>query len=47
MKAIINGKIILEDTILDNRVLLFNDKIEDIVSPYEIPTEAEINDANG
>lgn len=47
MKAIINGKIILEDGILENSVLLFNDKIEGIVSSDKIPNNAEIVDANG
>ena len=47
MKAIVNGKIILPDEILENSALLFSDKIEGIVNATEIPKEAEIIDAKG
>ncbi|MBR6743131.1 MAG: N-acetylglucosamine-6-phosphate deacetylase [Clostridia bacterium] len=47
MKAIVNGKIILENSIIENRVLLFSDKIEGIVSDKEIPENSEIIDACG
>ncbi len=47
MKAIVNGKIILTDRIVDNRVLLFSDKIEGIVDNANIPEGAEIIDAKG
>ncbi len=47
MKAIINGRIILKDRIVENKVLLFSDKIEGIVSGDAIPQNAEIIDANG
>ena len=47
MKAIINGKIILENSILEDSVLLFDKKIEGIVSKNEIPENAEIIDAKG
>ena len=47
MKAIINGKIILKDRIIDNKALLFSDTIEGIISPENIPQTAEIIDANG
>ncbi len=47
MKAIINGKIILENTILEDSVLLFDKKIEGIVSNNEVPKDAEIIDAKG
>ncbi len=36
MKAIINGKIILEKEILNDHILLFNERIIDIVKSYEI-----------
>lgn len=47
MKAIVNGKIILKDRIVDNRALLFSDKIEGIMSEDLIPAGTEIIDANG
>ncbi len=47
MKAIINGKIILKDRIVENSVLLYSDVIEGIVSKDNIPKGAEIIDANG
>ncbi|MBR5321433.1 MAG: N-acetylglucosamine-6-phosphate deacetylase [Clostridia bacterium] len=47
MKAIIGGKIILKDKILENYALLYTDKIEDIISENLIPENAEIIDANG
>lgn len=45
MKCIINGKIVLENQILENKVLLFDEKIIDIVN--EAPKNCEIIDANG
>ena len=47
MKAIINGKIILKDRILEDGVLLFSNVIEGIVSSDQIPSGAEIIDARG
>ncbi len=47
MKAIINGKIILKDRIIEDGVLLFSDVIEGIVSKEFIPEGAEIIDAKG
>ncbi len=47
MKAIINGKIILKDRIVDNRALLITDVVEGIVPADRIPSEAEVIDANG
>lgn len=47
MKAIINGKLILKDRILEDNVLLFSDTIEGIVSKEDIPESAEIIDAKG
>jgi N-acetylglucosamine-6-phosphate deacetylase len=45
MKCIINGKIVLENQILQNKVLVFNNKIADIAN--EVPNECEIIDAKG
>ncbi len=45
MKCIVNGKIVLENQILENKVLVFNEKIIDIVN--EAPKDCEIIDANG
>ena len=47
MKAIVNGKLILKDKIVENRALLFSDKIEGIVSADLIGEDVEIIDANG
>lgn len=47
MKAIIGGKIILKDRILENSALLFSDVIEGIVPLGSVPKDAEIIDANG
>lgn len=45
MKAIINGKIIKENEILENKVIVFNDKI---VGLYDkVPKDADIIDAKG
>ncbi len=47
MKAIINGKIILKDRVVDGMALLYSDVIEGIIPADKVPTEAEIIDANG
>ena len=47
MKAIVNGKIILKDRILENSVLLYSDVINGIVPDDNIPDGAEIIDADG
>ena len=47
MKAIKNGKIILEDEILDGKALLLSDRIEGIVDEGEIPEGATVIDAEG
>lgn len=47
MKAIINGKIILKDRILEGSVLLLSEVIEGIVAADAIPADAEIIDAKG
>ncbi len=47
MKAIVNGKIILKDRIVENSVLLYSDVIEGIVPADKIPQGAEVIDANG
>ena len=47
MKAIINGKIILKDRILEGSALLYSDVIEGIVPLGSVPAEAEIIDAKG
>lgn len=45
MKCIINGKIILENEILENKVLVFDEKVVDILD--ESPNNCEIIDAQG
>ena len=47
MKAIINGKIILKDRVVENMALLYSDVIEGIVNPDQIPADAEVIDACG
>lgn len=47
MKAIINGKIILKDRIVEGKALLYSNVIEGVVSAENIPADAEIIDAKG
>ncbi|MBP3627247.1 MAG: N-acetylglucosamine-6-phosphate deacetylase [Clostridia bacterium] len=47
MKAIINGKIILKDRIVEGKALLYSDVIEGIVPESDIPSGVEILDAKG
>ncbi len=47
MKAIVNGKIILKDRIVENCALLYSRVIEGIVPMENVPSESEIIDANG
>ncbi len=47
MKAIVGGKIILKDRIVESCALLYTDKIEGIVSEGLVPENAEIIDADG
>ncbi len=46
MKYIVNGKIILPSRILENKALVFDNKIIDIIDTSAVPTDAEIIDAN-
>ncbi len=47
MKAIINGKIILKDRVLEGAALVYSDVIEGIVPADKIPQGAEVIDAKG
>ena len=47
MKAIINGKIILKDRIVEGSALLYSDVIEGIVPLGSVPEDAEVIDAKG
>lgn len=47
MKAIVNGKLILKDRIVEGKALLYSDVIEGIVDAESIPAGAEIIDASG
>lgn len=47
MKAIINGKIILKDRIVENCALLYSDIIEGIVPEENIPEDAVVINADG
>lgn len=47
MKAIINGKIILKDRIVENHALLLSTVIEGIVPTESVPSDAQIIDAKG
>lgn len=47
MKAIIGGKIILKDRIVENSALLYSDVIEGVVPADNVPADAEVIDAKG
>ncbi len=47
LKAIVNGRIILKDRIVENCALLYTNKIEDILPYNLIPENIEILDAQG
>ncbi len=47
MKAVVNGKIILKDRVLDGFALLFTDVIEGIVPADQLPQDAQVIDAEG
>lgn len=47
MKAIINGKIILKDKIVEDQAVIFSDIIENIVSTKDLPKNIETIDAKG
>lgn len=47
MKAIINGKIILPNRMVEGSALLFADRILDIVEAQAVPADAEVIDAGG
>ena len=47
MRAIINGKIVLPDRLLEDAAVVFGSKIESIISPDKIPEGTEIIDAKG
>ena len=47
MVAVKNGKIVLENGIIEGKALLYTDKIEGIVNECEIPADAEVIDAKG
>ncbi len=47
MKAIINGRLVLKDRVLDGAALLYSDVIEGIVDAERIPEGAQIIDAKG
>ena len=45
MKAVVNGKIVLKNGVLENKVIVFDKQIIDICD--EVPTNCEIIDAKG
>lgn len=47
MKAIINGRIVLKDRVVENSALLYSDLIEGIVPADKLPEGVEIIDAKG
>ncbi len=47
MKYIKNAKIVLSDRIIEGKALAYDEKIEGIVCPCEIPADAEVIDAAG
>ena len=47
MQAIINGKIVLSDRLVEGSALIFDTKIRGIVPPAQLPEDAQIIDAAG
>ncbi len=47
MKAIVNGKIVLKDRILENSAVLYSNVIEGIIPCDKLPKGCEVIDANG
>ena len=47
MRAIVNGKIVLPDRVLEGAALLYDQKILDVATESEVPAEAERIDAQG
>jgi len=47
MKAIINGRIVLKDRVVENSALLYSDVIEGIVPADKLPEGVEVIDAKG
>ncbi len=47
MRYIVNGKIILPNNILENKALVYDSKIIDIIDQEEVPENAEVLNANG
>lgn len=47
MRAIVNGKILFDGQVVENKALLFDEQIKGIVEPSEVPADAEILDAKG
>ena len=47
MKAIVNGKLILKDRVLDGYALLYTDVIEGFVPADKVPADANLIDAKG
>lgn len=47
MKAIVNGKIVLKDRIVENCAVLYSDIIEGIVPCDKLPSDCEVIDAGG
>lgn len=47
MKAIIHGRIVTPDAVLENQALLYGEKIEGIVPEDQVPAGAEVIDAAG
>ena len=45
MKAVVNGKIVLKNSVVENKVIVFDKKIIDICD--EAPNNCEIIDAQG
>ena len=45
MKAIVNGRIVTPAVVVEGKALLYDEKIRGIVTPGEVPADAEILDA--
>ena len=47
MRAIVNGKILFAEQVIENKALLFEEQIKGIVDVNEVPEGCEVIDAKG
>lgn len=47
MKAIVNGRVLLPDALVEDKALLFDRTVSDLVDPKDLPEGCEVIDAHG